>query len=184
MYMYTYHKYFTKCLKIRCCKSKKDCQYKDNRKNYYLQSKKIPYNDKKKNDKGQTRIYNRRTDNTMTKRKMTKDKQGCIIEEQTIQWQNEQWKRTNKDHLWKLVGGTSDAPEELANLVSHQTDVNSDSDIRLFRLIPSLWFTTYLLSLVTCFSTDSRLTCSFIRMRQNSYRGFPRKKLKEASPIL
>ena len=71
MYMYTYHKYFTKCLKIRCCKSKKDCQYTDKRTNYYLQSKKIPYNDKKKNDKGQTRIYNPRTDNTMTKRKMT-----------------------------------------------------------------------------------------------------------------
>jgi hypothetical protein len=39
---------------------------------------------KRKNDKGQTRIYNPRTDNTMTKRKMTKDKQGSIIQEQTI----------------------------------------------------------------------------------------------------
>ena len=40
---------------------------------------------KRKMTKGQTRIYNRRTDNTMTKRKMTKDKQGSIIQEQTIQ---------------------------------------------------------------------------------------------------
>ena len=48
MYMYTYHKYFMKCLKIRCCKSKKDCQYSDKRTNYYPQSKKIPYNDKMK----------------------------------------------------------------------------------------------------------------------------------------
>ena len=31
------------------------------------------------------------------KEKMTKDKQGSIIQEQTIQWQKEKWQRTNKD---------------------------------------------------------------------------------------
>ena len=96
--MYTYHKYFTKCLKIRCCKSKKDCQYTDKRTNYYLQSKKIPYNDKKKNDKGQTRIYNPRTDNTLTKRKMTKG-QTRIYNRRTdnTMTKRKNDKRTNKD---------------------------------------------------------------------------------------